>query len=452
MFWLLVWQGGSMALAAAYPAGGLLLPSPIAAALRLAALLPEGAFWRAAGRSAGRILGGFLTACLLGTVLAALAAGRSWLRELLAPPVAAVKTVPVASFIILALVWLDGRALSLFISALMVFPTVYLNVLEGVRQRDPRLLEMARLFRVPPLRRLRGLDLPQVLPYFRAAASLALGLCWKAGVAAEVIGLPAGTIGERLYMAKVYLQTADLFAWTAVIAALSVLFERLFLALTDRLIRWAVWSGAPLPETAPSGERIPAAGEIRVRGLSKAYGGRPVLKGLSFTAGPGITCVMAPSGAGKTTLLRILMGLETPEEGTVTPAPARCRWAAVFQEDRLLEDLTAAGNLRFALGEALDVRRAAALLANLGLELEDPRPVRLWSGGMKRRLALARSLLAPSGAIALDEPFTGMDGALRERCMVQIRAAAETRPVLLVTHDLAGAEGLPLIRLDRPVG
>lgn len=233
--WLLAWQGGSMALAAAYPHGGLLLASPVQAALRLLELLPSSAFWRAVGNSSLRIFGGFLLSCVLALLLASLAAGRPWLRDLLGPPVAVVKAVPVASFIILALVWLDAEALSLFISALMVFPPVYLNVLEGLRQTDPKLLELARVYRIPFRRRVWGVYLPQVLPYFRSAASLALGLCWKAGAAAEVIGLPAGTIGERLYTAKVYYQTPDLFAWTAVILALSAIFERLFLAAVDGL-------------------------------------------------------------------------------------------------------------------------------------------------------------------------------------------------------------------------
>lgn len=236
-FWLLAWQGGSMALAAAYPHGGLLLASPIQAAARLLELLPSAAFWRAVGNSSARIFGGFLLSCALAVLLAALAAGRPRLRELLAPPVAVVKATPVASFIILALVWLDAGSLSLFISALMVFPPVYLNVLEGLRQTDPKLLELARVYRVPFRRRLWGIYLPQVLPYFRSAASLALGLCWKAGAAAEVIGLPEGTVGERLYMAKVYYQTPDLFAWTAVILVLAAIFERGFLAAVDALAR-----------------------------------------------------------------------------------------------------------------------------------------------------------------------------------------------------------------------
>ena len=235
VFWLAVWQLGAMALAAAYPHGELLLASPLASFRRLAALAVTAAFWNAVGWSACRILGGFLLSCLAAAGLAALAARYPLAEELLAPPVAAVKATPVASFIILALVWLDGGCLPVFIAFLMVFPTVYLNLLEGIRQTDGKLLEMARVFRVPLVRRLRGIYLPQVLPYFRSAASRGLGLCWKAGIAAEVIGLPRGSMGERLYTAKIYFQTADLFAWTAAIVAVSILFERLFLKLADAI-------------------------------------------------------------------------------------------------------------------------------------------------------------------------------------------------------------------------
>jgi NitT/TauT family transport system permease protein len=233
-FWLAVWQAGSMAFDQA-----LLLPSPLAALARLGELAVTGDFWRAVGWSSVRILGGFLLACLAAAALAVPAFRWRWVRELLAPLVAAVKAVPVASFIILALVWLNSRNLSLFIAGLMVFPPVYLNVLAGIGQADRALLEMARVFRVPLSRRLRGIYLPAVLPHFRAACSLGLGLCWKAGIAAEVIGLPNGSLGERLYTAKVYFQTADLFAWTAVIVALSLLFEKLFLLAVDALTRKA---------------------------------------------------------------------------------------------------------------------------------------------------------------------------------------------------------------------
>ena len=239
VFWLLVWQGASMALAVLYPHGALLLPSPVSSLARLISLAGTAVFWCAIGTSSMHILGGFLLSCALAVVLAALSARFSRVKELLAPLVMLVKTVPVASFIILALVWLSSKTLPLFIAALMVFPPVYLNVLEGVRCTDASLLEMARVFRVPFSRTLRGIYLPQVLPYFRSAVSTALGLCWKAGTAAEVIALSGGSIGEKLYHAKIYFETADLFAWTAAIVLISALFERLFLYFVDSMAeRW----------------------------------------------------------------------------------------------------------------------------------------------------------------------------------------------------------------------
>lgn len=231
LVWLLLWQGGSMALDES-----LLLPSPLTALVCLGRLAVTEAFWRAIAWSTVRIFGGFIAACAAASALAVPAYRFRPVREFLAPAVAAVKAVPVASFIILALVWLNSRQLSFFISFLMVFPPVYLGVLTGIGQADGKLLEMAKVFRVPFLRQVRYLYLPAIAPHFRSAVSLGLGLCWKAGIAAEVIGLPDGSMGERLYMAKVYFETPELFAWTAVIVTVSVVFEKLFLRLTDALL------------------------------------------------------------------------------------------------------------------------------------------------------------------------------------------------------------------------
>lgn len=186
--------------------------------------------------------------------------------------------------------------------------------------------------------------------------------------------------------------------------------------------------------------------EIRVEKLCKAYDGRQVLDRVSFTAGTGVTCIMAPSGGGKTTLLRILLGLERPDSGTVRGLENR-RVAVVFQEDRLLEHRTAAGNLRFILGPAYDAGRAEALLAEVGLGDVGEKPIRDWSGGMRRRLALVRALLAPADALVLDEPFTGLDAENRQRCLALVRRYAADRPVLLVTHDPADAGDAALVRL-----
>ena len=163
-------------------------------------------------------------------------AGRLW-ALLLHPYLTAVKTVPVASFIVIALLWLSGRRLSIFISFLMVLPVLYSNFLQGIRGADGKLLEMARVFRMSFWNRLRGIYLPALEPHCLSGCRSALGLCWKAGVAAEVIGVCGGSVGGMLYDAKVYLEIGDLFAWTLVIVLLSVGFEWAFTRLLRRLLK-----------------------------------------------------------------------------------------------------------------------------------------------------------------------------------------------------------------------
>lgn len=180
---------------------------------------------------------------------------------------------------------------------------------------------------------------------------------------------------------------------------------------------------------------------VQVNHLYKAYGGKTALRDVSFIAGPGVTCVMAPSGGGKTTLLRILLGLERADSGTVTGLE-HARWSAVFQEDRLLEHQTARENLRFILGNAYEEQAAETCLEALGLSDTAHKAVGDFSGGMKRRLALARALLAPCDLLALDEPFTGLDAESRRRAIDCLRGYTAGKPVLLVTHDVRDAAEL----------
>ena len=218
VFWLAVWQAAAMAIGQE-----VFLVSPIQAAGTLMELLPQAEFWQRIGFSAGRILLGFGLGVLSSAVLAVAAEKWEWVDALLAPVMQLVKATPVASFIILALVWVSGSSLSVLISFLMVLPVLYSAVRTGIGSADRQLLEMAQVFRLPLGRRLRAVWLPAVLPAFRQGCSVALGICWKSGVAAEVIGLPDGSIGDALYRAKITLSTGELFAWTFVIILLSVL-------------------------------------------------------------------------------------------------------------------------------------------------------------------------------------------------------------------------------------
>jgi NitT/TauT family transport system permease protein len=225
-FALMVWQ-----LLAAAIGKSILLVTPFEVMVRLTELIVTRDFLSSVMFSFVRIVSGYLLALAAGSALAALAGKYHMAEVLLWPFMTAIKSVPVASFIILCLIWLSSGSLGIFISFLLVLPIIYTNMLHGLRSTDRKMLEMAEIFNVTRLRRLKYIYLPQLKPYIVSACSVSIGLSWKAGIAAEVIGIPAGSIGERLYEAKIYLDSADLFAWTAVIVAVSVLFEKLFLHL-----------------------------------------------------------------------------------------------------------------------------------------------------------------------------------------------------------------------------
>ena len=230
-FWLLLWHGASLALQQ-----DLLLVSPVSVILRLAALATDIHFWQSILFSLSRIGLGMLLAVIAGILLAALAARYEGIHALLAPLMVAMKATPVASFIILVLLWLPSRHLAVLVSFFMAMPILYENTFTGILHTDEKLLEMVAVFHVPFSRQLRYLYIPQIFPFFQAGFVVSFGLCWKSGIAAEVIGLPKGSIGERLYQAKIFLDTPDLFAWTLVIIFASLLCEKTCLFLLKRAL------------------------------------------------------------------------------------------------------------------------------------------------------------------------------------------------------------------------
>ena len=239
-FWLGVWQLAALWVDTAYQPGrgALLLPGPLLVAGRLWALMGEAAFWQAAGVSLGRIFGGFALGAAGGALLAVLTAALPWADWLFGPAVKVVRAVPVASFIVLVLLWAPTTgAVPGIVSALMVLPVVWGNVARGIGETDPLLLEAARAYRFGRGKTLRLVYAPSVLPYFASGCATALGLAWKAGVAAEVLCQPRLAIGTRLYKAKITLETPDVFAWTLVVIALSFLLEAVLGTALRRLGR-----------------------------------------------------------------------------------------------------------------------------------------------------------------------------------------------------------------------
>lgn len=228
IFWLGLWL-------CVYKFVGLdiLIASPIDVAKRLLEFLPNGDFWLTIFNSFKGISMGYLLGVVVGSVLGIITAFSSTLNTLLKPFLTAVKTTPVVSFIILALIWLDKVSVPIFITMLMVMPIVWSNVTSSIINTDKSLLEMANAYNFGFKNKLKLIFLPSAVPSFVSACKVSVGMGWKAGIAAEVLCTPQNSIGINLRNSQVYLETVDLFALTVVIIILSLVLEKLLIAIFD---------------------------------------------------------------------------------------------------------------------------------------------------------------------------------------------------------------------------
>jgi len=482
IFWVLVWQLIVLVLdkKSGMPGGNILVASPLETIKILFVLVKTPEFWKAVGSSFVKIASGFFLAVTAGSLCAVLASVFGVVRALLSPVLRLIKAVPVASFIILALFWLSSsKNLSVLISFLMVLPVIYTNVLQGIESTDGELLEMASVFRISVGKRIRYIYLPAVLPYFVSACSVGLGFCFKSGIAAEIIGLPQNSIGERLYDAKLYLLTEELFAWTAVIVLVSVVFEKAVMLLVKVLVKALAGAGkeaGPEVETAidevqteaeSTGDGVEPVMKQRIKeegidsgalpgtsepegyglyNVTKRFEEKTVLDKFSLRVASGETVVlMGASGCGKSTAGKLLLGLLSTDEGEVK----RPKYVgAVFQEDRLCKEFDAVTNIAMVTG---DRKGAEEALAAVGLSDLGAKPVAALSGGMKRRVAIVRALLSDSDLLVLDEPFTGLDSKSKQQVMTYVKEKLQGRSALLITHNEAEAGYLAerMVRLTR---
>ncbi len=227
LFYLVLW-----AAAAHVVAQPLLLPTPSSVLHKLMALLPQPAFWQTVFSTLGRTAFAYLLGILAAVCLAVLCFRVHLARVLLSPLMTAIRATPVTSFIVLALVWLESARVPVLTGFLMVLPIVYSALFQALHEVNPQLIEMASAYHISAA---RHVILPSVLPAFVESCLTSIGLCWKAVVAAEVIGVPKLAVGSRLYESKIYLETDSLLAWTLTIVLFSVILEALLRRCAHRL-------------------------------------------------------------------------------------------------------------------------------------------------------------------------------------------------------------------------
>ena len=425
-FWLAVWV-----LVAALVAQPLILPGPGAVALALLRLVCDDGTWAILAGSGARILGGLALAAVCGGVLAGISSRSRAFAHLVAPALSFVKATPVACVVVLLLIWLGSARVSIAAVFLMALPGVYFSLAEGLAQVDKPLEQMFRLHGVRGWRLFCAHTWREVLPFVLSCARAVIGMSWKAGVAAELIGMATGTVGERIYQAKLLIETADLLAWTVLVVAASWACERVLVWLL-RVSGPVAWRAAV---RAHGRAGAPAGGEVAAE-LALAVGDRapwaPALDGLVLRVpAGGCACVMGASGVGKSTLLALAAGECTP-----------C--SMVFQDARLVESAAALDNVLVCADARVDASSATALLRLLVPGVDVHARVAELSGGQRRRVEIARALLCPGGAVILDEPFTGLDTAARDACAEVVLDLLDGRMLLLASHDVADAQALDI--------
>lgn len=231
LFWLAVWQS------VAIITPKILFAGPVPTVQSLLLMIQSIDFWKSIIYSLGKILFGFILAFGAGCIAAAICQCCKFLRYMLNPMIQIMKSVPVACFIVVALIWVRAVSISVVTVFFVVFPIIYINITEGLARVDFKMLEMAQQFRLSKIKRWRAVWLPSILPYLLSACRVSVGMALKSGVAGEIIGLPRWSIGEQIYLSKLYLNTADLFAWSLVIIVLSLTLEKLFVHIVTYIQR-----------------------------------------------------------------------------------------------------------------------------------------------------------------------------------------------------------------------
>lgn len=235
LFWLLIWQVAAWLVEWKVQGRGneLLLPFPWTVAKALGRLCRQLDFWKHVALSLLRVLQGMVQGMVLGGLLAMVTCWLPLADRLLSPAIRVIRATPVASFILLVLLWTARTNVPVVIAALMVLTVVWENLCRGIRAVDPQLLEMAKCYGFSRLKTIYLVYLPSLKPFFAAALTNAIGLAWKSAVAAEVLCLPLVAAGTQIYYAKLYLEIPDLFAWTVVVVTLSLILEKLLLWLCE---------------------------------------------------------------------------------------------------------------------------------------------------------------------------------------------------------------------------
>ncbi len=359
---------------------------------------------------------GFIMAFSLAFILSAISAFSPFWKSFFHPIIVVTRSIPVISFVLLAILWFSPTELPIFIALLTMFPILYQNILTGLEQTDIKWIEMAQVFGKSFSSRFFKIYLPASKSNIYDGISTAMGFGWRAIIIGEALAQPLHGIGTAMKQAQTFINVSELIAWTVVAIGISYLFDIIIKQI--RKIKFRIITYHP----GISGYKLDNQNidikQVEIINLEKKFNDLIVFNYYDLSLNSdSVTCIKGSSGKGKTTLLRIISGIENVNSGSVIYKD-KLKKAYSFQDIRLLPWLTVSENIAFVFDKR-NIRKQEIsnlitfLLEKLELtEQADKFPHQL-SGGQQQRVGLARALAANSDILLLDEPLTGLDNELK---------------------------------------
>jgi ABC-type nitrate/sulfonate/bicarbonate transport system permease component/ABC-type nitrate/sulfonate/bicarbonate transport system ATPase subunit len=429
-FWLMVWQ--IITFIVKEP---VLLQGPMDVFLQLINDLQTKDFYWTIVSSFVRMISGFFIGLMMGILLGGFGFFVSPIKMFVEPLVTVLKAIPIVSYVILILIWSGSSNLSVYMGILVVFPVVYTNILVGFENVDNKMLDLCTVYGLGIRKKYYLVYRPAIWPHLNSALKISVGMGFKAAVAAEVIGTPEFSIGEKIYMAKIHFQTAEIFSWTIVLILFSYVFEKIVLFLLNK-------------ETSTIGvcKNLPGNPNLFVRDnynpvnitlkhVKKSYGEQVILSDCNLVLQKsGTFCIMGESGFGKTTLLHLICGLIKVDGGTIE-GPSKNDFALVFQENRLLLDKTPIENIALVLDYKVTKDQIKKELRDVLPENALDEKIGNLSGGMARRVAIVRGMMSDKPIVLMDEPFSGLDMETKRKVILYMLKKKGDRTLILSTHQ-----------------
>jgi len=399
---------------------------------------------------------GFAFAFVFAFLLATIATFSIFWRNFFHPIIVIARSIPVISFVLIAILWFSPPYLPVFIAVITMFPILYQNILTGLEQTDIMWIEMAKAFGKSPYQRFVSIYLPAAKSIIFDGISTAMGFGWRAIIIGEVLAQPLHGIGTSMKQAQAFINVSELIAWTVIAVGVSYLFE----GIVRMIKNFHFGFSFPVPAFYfhPTTSKTTHIKIIKLQNIDKSFNDKFILNSFSNELeNRMVSLLKGPSGIGKTTLLRLISKLEKPDAGQITFTSCSTL-AYSFQDIRLLPWLNVTENIAYVVhAKPLLKQETNNLIGYLLKELELTEEAYKYphelSGGQQQRVGLARALAARSEILLLDEPLNGLDNALKSRVIDFLSEwIAIYKPVVVwATHEnvmlnspLAHKEGIKI--------